>query len=212
MTAADATAERPPKGDGTPNGNADMPAATARKRPGRDALVAPGPADLADLWLFHRVTAFYEHEFGLLDGRHFESWLALFTEDATYEIPMRTTTEEGGASEISEQGRIVWDTRATLEVRVARLRSGSAWAEQPPTRTRHHLTGLRITSVSGGEVETVANILIYWNRGDDAGHVLLSAERRDRLVTDGAEGFAIRSRVVVLDQANLPGPSLSVFL
>lgn len=177
-----------------------------------DALVAPGPADLAAMWLHHRIAAFYQHESDLLDTRNFEVWLALFTDDATYDVPMRTTTEAGGPTEISPRGRIVWDTRASLEVRVARLRSGSAWAEQPPTRTRHHLTGLRIGAVSGSEVETSANLLVYCNRGDDAGHVLFSADRRDRLVVGGPGGFAIRSRVVVLDQANLPAPKLSVFL
>ncbi|MDA8061428.1 MAG: aromatic-ring-hydroxylating dioxygenase subunit beta [Actinomycetota bacterium] len=204
MTAADAPA------GGVVNGDADLNAGSRSREPVGDGFVAP--ADLAEMWLFHRVSAFYQHEFGLLDGRQFEAWLALFTEDATYEVPMRSTTEEGGASEISPRGRIVWDTRGTLEVRVVRLRSGSAWAEQPPTRTRHHLTGLRITAVSGAEIETIANILVYCNRGDDAGHVLFSAERRDRLVKGGPEGFSIRSRVVVLDQANLPAPTLSVFL
>lgn len=177
-----------------------------------DALVVPGPADLAELWLYHRVAGFYHNELGLLDGRRFDAWLALFTDDATYEVPIRTTTEEGGASEISSRGRIVWDTRASLGVRVARLGSGSAWAEQPPTRTRHHLAGLRVTSVSGHQVDTIANLLVYCNRGDDAGHTLYSAERRDRLVTDGAGGFAIRSRLVLLDQAVCSAPSLSVFL
>lgn len=176
------------------------------------ALMAPGPAELAAMWLHYRVVGFYRHESDLLDTRQFEAWLALFTDDATYEVPMRTTTEEGGASEITSRGRIAWDTRAGLEVRVARLRSGSAWAEQPPTRTRHHMTGLRVGPVSGSEIETNANLLVYCNRGDDAGHVLFSAARRDRLVADGPEGFFIRSRVVVLDQANLPAPTLSVFL
>lgn len=197
MTAAD-----PASGVVTSEGHA----------PGGDALTAPGPAELAGLWLHHRVAAFYHHELDLLDGRRFEAWLALFTDDATYEVPIRTTTQEGGASEVSSRGRIFWDTRASLGVRVARLGSGSAWAEQPPTRTRHHVTGLRVASVSGPQVDTVANLLVYCNRGDDPGHTLYSAERRDQLVTDRSGTFAIRSRVVVLDQAELPAPSLSVFL
>lgn len=39
------------------------------------------------------VERFLYDEAELLDARRFEEWLALFAEDATYEVPLRITRE-----------------------------------------------------------------------------------------------------------------------
>lgn len=162
--------------------------------------------------LRREVEDFLVAEAALLDARRFDEWLACFTDDATYEAPLRVTRESQVATELSERGRIFWDSRATLAVRVERLRSEYAWAEQPPSRTRHFLANLRVAPLDGGAIEAVANLLVYRNRGEDPAYDLYSAERRDELVRDVSGGLRIRRRLVLVDQANLAGNSLSVFL
>lgn len=158
------------------------------------------------------VEDFLVAEAALLDARRFDEWLACFTDDATYEAPLRVTRESQVDTELSERGRIFWDSRATLGVRVERLRSEYAWAEQPPSRTRHFLTNLRVATGDDGAVEATVNLLVYRNRGEDPTYELYSAERRDELVRDASGSLRIRRRLVLVDQANLAGNSLSVFL
>jgi 3-phenylpropionate/cinnamic acid dioxygenase small subunit len=163
------------------------------------------PAELA--W---RVEQFLFREAQLLDERRFEEWLALFCEDATYEAPLRVTRERQVDSELSPTGRIFWDSKQTLGVRVQRLCSDFAWAEQPPSRTRHFVTNVRCWRANG-VIQARCNLLVYRNRGEDPRADLYSADRLDDLLEDG-EDFRIRRRVLVVDQANLTGNSLSVLL
>jgi len=172
------------------------------------ALVAP----IVDVAAARQVELFLYEEAALLDGRRFEEWLDLFTDDASYAVPLRLTREGQADSEISETGRIFWDSKATLAIRVQRLMSEYAWAEQPPSRTRHFVTNVRVGVLEDGNLEVKSNVLVYVNRGDDPRHELYSGDRHDVLVplTDGE--YKIDSRWFVVDQANMVGNSLSVFL
>ena len=51
------------------------------------------------------------------------------------------------------------DTRY-LEVRVARLDSGMAWAEDPPSRTRHLIGTLEAAPLENGEVQAKTAFLV----------------------------------------------------
>lgn len=172
---------------------------------------------VTDAALDRAVERFLYEESALLDDRRFEDWLALFTDDAVYEAPLRLTREDQAASEPSARGRIFWDSRSTLAIRVQRLRSEYAWAEQPPSRTRHYVTNVRVDHLDDGALSARCNLLVYRNRGDDPSHDLYAGDRRDELVRvpatgDGEGHFRIRHRRVVVDQANLTGNSLSIFL
>jgi len=160
--------------------------------------------------LHRRVEQFLFLEAQLLDERRFEEWLGLFTEDAVYEAPLRVTRERQVDSELSGTGRIFWDTKQTLGVRVQRLCSDFAWAEQPPSRTRHFVSNLRCWR-EGGAILARCNLLVYRNRGEDPRADLYSADRLDELVEE-VDGFRVRRRMVLVDQANLTGNSLSVML
>ncbi len=80
------------------------------------------------------------HEARLIDERRFEEWLALFTADARYVLP-------GGDD--SGDMALIDDDRATMEDRVARLRSPGAHAQSPPSRTLHVISGVELEDVAG---------------------------------------------------------------
>lgn len=171
----------------------------------------PVPMEPADVATERAVTRFLYEEAALLDDRRFSEWLDLFADDASYEVPLRITRESQADSDLSDRGRIFWDSKGTLAIRVQRLQSEFAWAEQPPSRTRHMVSNLLVGTGPDGTVGARYNVLVFVNRGDEPAHNLYAAGRRDLLVREG-DTFRILRRWMAVDAANLTGNSLSVFL
>ncbi len=189
-----------------------VPLADAGAHPGRRSAPVPSLPDGVDAELQRAVERFLYFESELLDDRRFEEWLSLFSEDAIYEAPLRVTRDRQ-APQLSERGRLFSDTKATLDVRVRRLLSEYAWAEQPPSRTRHFVSNVRSRRLDDGAVAVRSNVLVYRNRAERTDFELYSADRHDELVpTSGTAMFSIRRRWFVVDQSNMSGDSLSIFL
>jgi 3-phenylpropionate/cinnamic acid dioxygenase small subunit len=178
----------------------------------------------APLEIVHAVTQFLYREARLLDERRWDEWLALWTEDARYQVPTRHTPyrnprDPGGhdaspAAEINPPGDLWWvdDSLPVLSLRVAKLRTGTAWAEDPPSRTRRFVTNIEVTERDAGDLDVRSNLLLYRSRRE-VDVEWLAGGRHDVLVplVDGV-GFAIRSRRVLLDAMVLPASDLAVFL
>lgn len=167
--------------------------------------------DLVDCETSYRVQKFLYREARLLDQRRFEEWVSLFSDDAVYEAPMRLTRETGSTPDISQFGRIFSETKSTLEIRIQRLRTEFAWAEQPPSRTRHFVTNVMCYRIDDS-LRVRSNLLVYRNRGESPSFDLYSADRDDVIITAPSGEFQIRSRWIVLDQSNVTGNSMSIFL
>jgi 3-phenylpropionate/cinnamic acid dioxygenase small subunit len=95
-------------------------------------------------------------------------------------------------------------------MRVDRLKSGDAWAEVPPSRTRHFVTNVR---VRGGDdtIEARSNLLLARTRGDEAVYQWLTAERVDTIVRRDGE-LRLLGRTIYLDATTLPTYNLAFFL
>ncbi|MGW2184103.1 aromatic-ring-hydroxylating dioxygenase subunit beta [Streptomyces sp. NPDC001732] len=65
-------------------------------------------------------------------------WPEFLADDARYEAPVARAGLAG--RERAPTSRIFDDTKQTREVRIRRLGTDFAWTEQPPSRTRHHIT------------------------------------------------------------------------
>ena len=106
------------------------------------------------LWL--ELMDFYIREAWLLDERRLREWLDLFTEDVLYFMPRRKNVPRREAHrEVTPLGdlALLEEDKRYLEMRVARLDSGMAWAEDPPSRTRHLIGNLLVEPLDGGEVQ-----------------------------------------------------------
>jgi 3-phenylpropionate/cinnamic acid dioxygenase small subunit len=77
---------------------------------------------------------FLFHEAQLLDTQRFEEWLALFTEDATYWVPL-----EQNQKDPHQTSSLVYDDRTLLELRVKQFRHPRAHARAPLARTLHQV-------------------------------------------------------------------------
>lgn len=147
-----------------------------------------------------------------LDERRFRDWLTAFAQDAHYEIPVRVTREKLAEWELSPTSRIFDDTKETLEVRVKRLETDFAWAEQPSSRTRHYVTNVLVQPTEkSDEFIARSNCLVYRSRGDETTPSLFSAQRRDVLRRDG-DGWLIVHRWAALDQAVVNAHNMSIFI
>jgi len=85
------------------------------------------------------VEQFLFHEARLLDEQRLEEWLALFTEDATYWLPL-----ERGQKDPANTSSIIYDDRTLLELRVKQARHPRAHARLPLARTLHQVGNIMV--------------------------------------------------------------------
>ncbi|HYX64982.1 MAG TPA: aromatic-ring-hydroxylating dioxygenase subunit beta [Burkholderiales bacterium] len=90
---------------------------------------------------------FLFHEARLLDSQRYEEWLELFTEDATYWVPL-----EQGQKDPFETSSIIHDDRTLLGLRVKQLRHPRAHARVPLARTVHQVANVLVEKDSPEEV------------------------------------------------------------
>jgi len=160
--------------------------------------------------LDREIQNFLYHEAELLDSRKFEQWLELLTDDITYEMPVRVTRERDHADAPSETAHFSEDRR-TLELRVKRLTTDYAWAENPPSRTRRFISNIRIEpTAKSNDVIVRSYLLVYRSRGSSTQAELISAERVD-LVRNVEESWRLAKRTIIVDQAVLDTQNLAIF-
>jgi biphenyl 2,3-dioxygenase beta subunit len=175
--------------------------------------------------LVQQVEQFLYQEARLLDERRFREWLKLFTEDIRYWMVQRTTRYPKISKAIilvdpdryveddlpQEGGLALYDENLdTLERRVARLETGLAWSEDPPSRTRRLITNIEVQPGDiDSEIKALANFLVYKNRAETEQDFFIGA-RKDvlRRVNDG---WKIASRKLVLDQTVIFAKNISIF-
>ena len=93
------------------------------------------------------IEQFLYHEARLLDLQRYEEWLALYTEDASYWVPL-----EQGQSEPIETSSIIHDDKTLLELRVKQARHPRAHARLPLARTVHTVSNVMVVRDSDYEV------------------------------------------------------------
>jgi len=165
-----------------------------------------------DLW--HEIHDFLVHEARLLDDRSFHEWLNLFTDDVVYWMPERfnSLNMTDPADGISKPGDLALfeETKETLHTRVARLATGLAWAEVPPSRTRHLVTNVQVEpSDREFEVSVRSNFLIYRTQLEHSQDLFVGM--RDDVLRKVDGKWKIARRTILLDQAVLSSANLSVF-
>jgi 3-phenylpropionate/cinnamic acid dioxygenase small subunit len=156
------------------------------------------------------VVTWLDREAELLDNGQFDEWLGLLTEDIRYSVPIRLTRERGATSVVRSGAPHFLEDIGTLRMRIERLKTEFAWAEDPPSRTRRFVTNVR-PRVLGEGVDVRSYLLLYRSRGEDTSAEMISAERHDVLRRTTA-GLRLCNREVTLDQATLAVRNLAVMV
>ena len=165
--------------------------------------------------LLRQIEDFLYLEAELLDERRLREWLELFTDDLHYWMPIRhnpLNRPEDLNEELSKpgEGHYFNDTKETLRIRVERVYSKSAWAEMPPSRTRHFVSNIRVKKDDGSEIEVHSNFLVYRTRMEKDQDMFVGARKDILRRVDG--DLKIARRTIILDQAVLAAKNISVFL
>jgi biphenyl 2,3-dioxygenase beta subunit len=149
-------------------------------------------------------------EAALLDARKYREWLGLLADDIHYWMPIRRTVTISDLDlEFTKPGEMAFfdDDRAMLEMRVRKLEAGSAWSEDPPSRSRHFVSNVRILDVAGDEITLEAAFHLYRSR-------LNSEEtswygRREDLLRRSDDGLRLARRHIFLDQTVILATNMS---
>ncbi len=165
--------------------------------------------------LRYRVEDFLYLEAELLDNRKLREWLGLLAEDIRYWMPIRHNPLDRPqelSDELAKPGEGYYfdDDIKSLRIRVERVYAKNAWAEMPPSRTRHLISNVRIKNDDGEQIEVHSNFLVYRTRME-ADQDIFVGTRQDLLRRAG-HAFKIARRTIILDQAMLNAKNISVFL
>jgi 3-phenylpropionate/cinnamic acid dioxygenase small subunit len=170
-------------------------------------------APLEQLLLARDIEAFLYAEAELLDERRFEEWLALFTDDARYWMPMRRNVKFGEQDReyTREQQDMNWfdEGKATLTQRVQQILTGVHWAEEPLSRVCHMVSNVQILQATETEATVKSRFLIYRNRLQDETDFFVGKREDTLRKVDGA--WKIARRKILLDQNVLLAKNLTVF-
>ena len=164
----------------------------------------------ARLRLQFEIEQFLYAEAALLDARKYREWLGLITDDIHYWMPIRrTVTRSDLEHEFTKPGAMAYfdDDRELLEMRIKKLEASSAWSEDPPSRSRHFVSNVRILEVREDEVTVDACFHLYRTRlnTDVDGWV----GRRTDVLRRSGTGFKIARRHIFLDQTVIVSKNMS---
>ena len=161
---------------------------------------------------YWKVVDFLIDEAAALDDNRLDDWLAMLHPEIDYRVPLRITRERAAGRGFSSEGYHLFENHDSLTLRVERLATDYAWAEDPPSRVRRFLTNFRVFALEGSDdVRVHANMLLYRERLDDPRPELLSGERVDDVRNPGGTPLLVR-RLVLLDHSMLTTPNLGIFL
>jgi 3-phenylpropionate/cinnamic acid dioxygenase small subunit len=168
--------------------------------------------ELEDVLLQYEVEQFLAREAALLDERRFREWLDLLADDLEYWMPVRSTRSRKDRNEFAKlgEGAFFDEDKGYMEERVRKLETPFAWSEDPPSRTRHMVTNIRILEkMPNCELKVECNFIVYRSRlaRDEDWWV----GRRVDVLRRGVDDWLIVKRHIFLDQVSLRSKNLSIF-
>jgi len=175
--------------------------------------------------VIREVEQFLYREARLLDERRFHEWLELFTDDVHYWMTGRSSRYPRSSkaigildpdryvdAELTKDAElaILDETKTTLGGRVARLDTGMAWAEDPPSRTRHIIANIEVEPGDAtSELKVYSNFMVYRSRAETEQDFYVGARQDVLRHVDGA--WKIARRKLILDQNVLSAKNVSIF-
>lgn len=174
-------------------------------------LVQSGLGPLADSALREEVQNWLWIEAELLDSMREREWLDnMVSKDVVYQLPLRQTVLRAQGSGFVDGAFHLDENWGSLNSRLSQNETGHSWAEDPPSRTRHYVTNIRVGQMSGDEVQVRSNLLLYRTRQDETTPQVFAGERHD--VLQRVEGsFQLKRRTIYLDTTAIASHNLAIF-
>lgn len=175
--------------------------------------------------LLREVEKFYYVEARLLDERRFREWLETLAPDVRYWMSTRMNRYPRSSKSIKilddeaydddtvprDNHLVIMDeTLDSLTRRVVCLETGMAWAEDPPSRTRHLVTNVEVEpGAAPEELAVTSNFIVYKNRAETEQDLFVGIRRDMLRRVDGALQTARRK--IILDQSVLLAKNVAIF-
>ena len=163
-----------------------------------------------DLW--HDVMSFYIREAWMPDERKFHDWLDILADDLFYFMPRKKNRQRKDmAREITELGDLALfeEDKESMKMRIARLDTGMAWAEDPPSRTRHLITNLVVEPLANDEVRAKTAFFLYRTHLESDRDFFVGS--RDDVLRKVNGEWKVARRTIVLDDNVIQAKNLSMF-
>lgn len=134
----------------------------------------------------------------LLDDQDFTGWIALFTEDCRYRVPVDPSQDDPAAG-LSH----FHDDRQIMEARTHRLMNPRAFGGEPTPRTCHVVSGVRIDRDEGDTLHVSSSqiMLEYRARGRFEADTRAFGGRVRHVLRRTADGWRIAEKRVDLINA-----------
>lgn len=162
---------------------------------------------------WYQLNEFYAREARFLDAEDYDAWLEMLTEDIHYWMPARETVFRKEEAEPDPGNMNLYhESLTSLRVRALRLKTGTAWSENPRTRFRHLVTNIELLRVeASGDWVTASNFLVYRNRLEREEAWMVGS--RDDVLRRASDGsLRLARRRILLDQNSLLSKNLNVYL
>ena len=187
------------------------------KAPGWEITMAEGDSksigSQANSEIKMEIENFLFEEAALLDGRAFDDWLDLISEDIEYYMPVRVNCDprdDGGEFLKRHQLAQFDETKDSLTTRVKRLGTGRVLSDDPPPRTHHYVSNIRIKEIDSETYQIDCLFIVRRSRLDNQEDTFYG-ERTDILRrVENALGFEILSRIIRLDMSLIRSSNLNI--
>ena len=138
-----------------------------------------------------------------IDSQLWDDWLALFTEDCEFWVPAWKAEHTPTANPKSELSLIYYASRAGLEDRIARIRTGKSPASTPLRRTTHQVGNVMVTATGSENFSARSSWTCHvYDPHDSKSHVLFG--RAEYLLVLKPAGWLIARKKTVINNDYLP--------
>jgi len=159
---------------------------------------------------YSEIVEWLYREARMLDNGEFAAWLELMTNDIVYEMPTRTSVMPKEGSGFHPEFGFFAESHSSMTLRVKRLGTSQAWAEQPRSRTRHFVSNVLVDRV-GEHVYKVTSAFMVTRIRSHRHYDFFTGERVDVLRRESTN-LKLARRTILLDQTVLEAHNLSIFL
>ena len=168
------------------------------------ATLGPVP-DGFDHW---EVEQFLYREARYADESDYDSWEALWTDDALYWVPVAATSDP------TRTMSLIYDNRSRIATRLKQVRTGKRYAQAPPSKLRRLISNIeflggRANSGDGTDLEVAANFIVLESRA--RGNHLWGGRTTYRLRRQDGDLRLVYKKVVLVDNGE-PIPTLGFLI
>jgi 3-phenylpropionate/cinnamic acid dioxygenase small subunit len=158
---------------------------------------------------YSEIVEWLYREARMLDNGEFAAWFELMATDIVYEMPTRTAVMPNEGSGFHADFGFFAESHSSLQLRVKRLGTTQAWAEQPRSRTRHLVSNVLVDRTADG-VYAVTSAFMVTRIRSHRSYDFFTGERVDLLRREDGQ-LKLASRTILLDQTVLGAHNLSLF-